>query len=195
MRRPASINLVIAIQVLIGIGVIAYWAAWLASPELVRAREPGSADYVIYVAFEGAFLLADLWVAGASLTGAAGLWLMRDWGLPFTLLGAGAGIFLGLIDLLYDLEHATFAPLSGSALLELMIVIGLLVLCPLSAYLVWQDRRSLHARPAGERTPLRRRPRKTATASPSKPKAHHRPASPRRKLGISDLFDGRKRHS
>jgi hypothetical protein len=99
---------------------------------LGRARAPGAADYSIYVAFEGAFLLADGWVAVASLAGAAGLWRMRDWGLLFTLLGAGAGLFLGLIDLLYDLEHGMYVPLSGNAALELAIVAGLLILCPLT---------------------------------------------------------------
>src|SRR5512133_2546250 len=121
-RRPASINLAIAIQLGIAVAVIAYWAAWSVDPELVRARAPGATDYSIYVAFEGAFLLPDGWVAVASLAGAAGLWLMRDWGLLFSLLGAGSGIFLGLIDLLYDLEHSMYVPLSGAAAFELVVV-------------------------------------------------------------------------
>lgn len=179
MRRPASINLAIAIQLLVGIAVIAYWAAWFAAPELVRARAPGAADYSIYVAFEGAFLLPDGWVAVASLAGAAGLWLMRDWGLLLTLLGAGAGVFLGLIDLLYDLEHGMYVPLSGNAALKLAIIAGLLILCPLSAYLAWQQSHALRARSSGRasrKAPSRRRPRRGALRA----KENRSAAQPRR---------------
>ncbi len=166
MRRPGWVKLVVAIQLLIGVAIIVYWLIWLVAPELLRARAPGDADYAVYVAFEGAFLLADGWIAAAALTGAAGLWQMRDWGLLFTLLASGAGIFLGLVDLLYDLEHGMYAPLTGAAALELLIVAGLLILCPVSVYLAWQGRRALRAR-ASTRSggkPAPRRRRRTATS-------------------------------
>jgi hypothetical protein len=150
---------------------------------LVRARAPGAADYSIYMAFEGALLLADGWVAVASLAGAAGLWRMRDWGLLFTLLGAGAGLFLGLIDLLYDLEHGMYVPLSGNAALELAIVAGLLILCPLSAYLAWPQRHALRARSsgqAGRKAPSRRLARRAAPVAAPRAKANRSAARPRR---------------
>jgi hypothetical protein len=131
------------LQLLLALGVIVYWTAWYLAPELVRSRAPGAPDYPIYMAFEAAFPLPDTWVALAALLGAAGLWRRRAWGLCFTLLAAGAGVFLGLIDLLYDLEHSMLAPLGPDSLVDLVIVAGLLLLCPWLAGLAWSQRRLL----------------------------------------------------
>jgi hypothetical protein len=85
--------------------------------------------------------LADGWLALAALLGVIGLWHIRDWGFLFMLLAGGAAIFLGCMDLIYDLEHSMFVPLTPEAGTELAIVIAELALGPLVIVLAWRHRR------------------------------------------------------
>jgi hypothetical protein len=160
VRRSAAIKGAVALNVLLGIGVILYWAAWWLAPGLVRSRPPSASDYGVYMAFENAFPLADLWVTITALVGALGLWRLRSWGLLSTLLSAGGAIFLALIDLLYDLQHAMILPPAPEKFVDLLIVLGLLAVAPLAANLAWSERGHLR-----EGAPARRRsPRRTKTA-------------------------------
>jgi hypothetical protein len=141
MKRPLEINVVIGLGVFAVAAVCLYWITWFAAPQFIQARAPADLDYQIYVNFEQAFPLADGWLALASLVGVVGLWRMRDWGFLFMLLAGGAAIFLGLMDLLYDLEHGMFAPFTAEAAVELVIVILLLALGPAMIALLWRRRR------------------------------------------------------
>jgi hypothetical protein len=141
VSRPREINWAIGIGVFCVAAVALYWTVWFAAPQFIQARQPGDPDYFLYVNFEQAFLLADAWLATAALIGAIGLWRMRDWGWLFMLLAGSSAIFLGLMDLLYDLQHGMFAPLTAEAAVERLIVILLLVLGPLSIGLLWRSRR------------------------------------------------------
>ena len=141
MQRPRGVNLVIGVESLIVVVVVLFWATWFLAPESIQARSPDAPDYQIYVSFEQAFILADSWIAIAALVGVLGLWRMRDWGFLFSLLCGGGGIFLALMDLLYDLQHGMFVPLTSEAGTELIIVVLTLSLAPLSIYLLWRHRR------------------------------------------------------
>ena len=142
MQRPHDVNFVIGMGIFAAAGVVLYWAAWFLAPEFIQARGPGAEDYESYVNFEQAFPLADGWFAVASVIGAVGLWKMRDWGFLFMLLAGSAAIFLGLMDLLYDLENNMFVPFETEAGIELAIVVMLLGLGPLEIGLLWRRRRT-----------------------------------------------------
>jgi hypothetical protein len=141
MKRPQEANLLIGIGIFGALAICLYWVAWYAVPSLIQARSPEAQDYAIYVNFEQAFPLADGWLAVAVLLGVAGLWKMRDWGFLFMLVVGGSAIFLGLMDLLYDLEHQMFVPLTSEATIELIIVILEFLLGILVIYLAWRLRR------------------------------------------------------
>jgi len=141
MQRPLGVNFVIGVGILIVVGVVLFWATWFLAPESIQARSPDAPDYQIYVSFEQAFILADCWIVISLLIGIVGLWRMRDWGFLFALLAGGGGIFLALMDLLYDLQHGMFVPLTSEAATELIIVLLTLSLTPLSIYLLWRHRR------------------------------------------------------
>jgi hypothetical protein len=55
-------------------------------------------------------------------------------------MAGGAAIFLGLMDLLYDLEHGTFLLGTAEAYTELLIVVLVLGLGPVVTWLVWRER-------------------------------------------------------
>ena len=146
MKRPLEINVVIGLGLFAVVAVCLYWITWFAAPQFIQARAPADPDYQIYVNYGQAFPLADGWLALASLVGVLGLRRMRDWGFLFMLLAGGAAIFLGLMDLLYDLEHSMFAPFTAEAAVELVIVILLLALGPVMIALLWRRRREfIHA--------------------------------------------------
>lgn len=143
MKRPAGINIVIGFGIFTFLAISAYWYAWSFAPQVVQARLPGDPEYACYVVFEQAFPLADAFVALAALAGVIGLLKMRDWGLLCMLLAAGGAIFLGLEDLLYDLQHEMFVPFSGAAAIELAIVLVIMALGPIMTTLLWKHRREL----------------------------------------------------
>jgi hypothetical protein len=134
--RPRIISALIGLNIFAAVATTLYWIAFFTVPEAIQAR-PGDP---VYLAFERAFPLADAWLVVAAILGAIGLWKMRDWGFLFSLLAGSAAIFLGLMDLLFDLENGIFVPLTGEALTELAIVVLLLVLGPFSILATWRQR-------------------------------------------------------
>jgi hypothetical protein len=132
---------------LIGIGLFAavviplYWVLWFCVPEVIQVFPPGSPEYPAYATYEEAFLLADAWLALSALIGTIGMWKRREWGLLFMLLAGGSAIFLGLMDLLYDLQHAVFVPLTAEAAVELGIVAVVLGVGSTVIVLAWRHRR------------------------------------------------------
>ncbi len=140
MKRPPEVNLVILFGLVSALGIILYWVTWFTAPEFVQSRTTDAPDYLIYLNFEQAFPLADGWLALAAIIGALGLRRMTDWGFVFALVASGAAIFLGLMDLLYDLEHTMFVPFTAEAAIELTIVVSMLGLGVLVIALLWRVR-------------------------------------------------------
>lgn len=140
MKRPSDINIVIGIGIFAALAIAAYWITWFYAPSAIQSLTPADPEYAIYVAYEQAFPLPDAFVALAALTGVIGLWKMRAWGFLSMLLAAGGAIFLGLEDLLFDLQHQMFASFTAEALIELSIVILILALGPLMTVLLWKHR-------------------------------------------------------
>jgi len=141
MKRPREINFVIGAGIFAAIAIPLYFITWFAAPELIQARGPEAPDYHIYVNFEQAFILADGWLALFAVIGVFGLWKMRSWGFLFMLLAGSSAIYLGLMDLTYDLQHQMFVPLTGEAAIELAIVLTLLILGPAIIMILWSRRR------------------------------------------------------
>ena len=141
MKRHSDVNIVIGIAIFAFVTVTAYWIIWFTAPQFIQSRTPDAPDYAIYIAFEQAFPLADCYVAVAALIGIIGLWKIKSWGFLSMLLAVGGVIFLGLMDLLYDLEHKMFIPLNAESTIELIIVILTLSLGPIMAALLWKHRK------------------------------------------------------
>lgn len=143
MKHSTDINIVIGIGIFAFVAMIAYWFCWFVVPGVVQARTPADPDFAVYVGYELAFPLPDAFVAIASLVGVIGLWKMKDWGFLSMLLAAGGAFFLGLEDLLFDLENNMFVPFNGAAGIELAIVLVILSLGPIMTVLLWKHRQEL----------------------------------------------------
>jgi hypothetical protein len=143
MKRPRDINIVIGIGIFAFVATIAYWFCWFAVPGSVQARTSVDPGFAVYSGYQLAFPLADAFMAAASLVGVIGLWKMKDWGFVSMLLAAGSAFFLGLEDLLFDLENNMFVPFNGAAGIELAIVILIMSLGPIMTVLLWKHRKEL----------------------------------------------------
>jgi len=143
MNRPRDINIVIGIGIFAVATIAAYWFFWFAVPGVVQARMPGDPDFVAYSAYELAFPLPDAFVAISAFIGVVGLLKMKDWGFLSMLLASGGAIFLGLEDLLFDLENNMFMPFYDAAVIELAIVLVIMALGPIMIVLLWRHRREL----------------------------------------------------
>jgi hypothetical protein len=143
MKRSRDINIVIGVGIFAMIAIITYWFFWFATPGVVQSRTPADSDFAIYSGYELAFPLPDAFVAITSLIGVLGLWKIRDWGFLFMNLAAGGAIFLGLEDLLFDLENHMFTPFNSAAVIELAIVLVTMALGPTMIVLLWKHRKEL----------------------------------------------------
>lgn len=117
--------------------IAAYWALWFTHRSLV-ASSTGS----VYVNFEQAFPLADAFIVLFLLLSARALARRSPSAVLFLLLGAGAGFYLGGMDVLFDLEHDIWSR-GANGLVELAINIVTFVAATSIARWVWSHRRAL----------------------------------------------------
>ena len=118
---------------------VVYWVLWFTDRGLIASEHSRA-----YYEFENAFPLADGWLAIACLLALVGL--VKGWpSALFWLIAAGAsGLYLGCMDLLYDLENGIFAKGSAGAF-EAVIVLATFVFSLTLLSWSWRHRAELLA--------------------------------------------------
>jgi hypothetical protein len=124
LTAPRRLRLVIATMIVAAIITVAYWVIWFGIDRSILASSQAPA----YFTFENAFPAADGWLAITLVVGAVGLARRRPWGLLSTLLAGGAGIYLGCMDVLFDLENSIYLVPRGADPSPVMIEIIINVL-------------------------------------------------------------------
>ena len=138
---PRSAGTLAVLLLIAGAGTFAYWIAFFSS-DLVRATaEP------CYLVFERAFPMADAWAATASIFAALGLLRRRPEAVLFGIAAGSAFVFLGLMDVLYNLEHGMYALHTAEMAYETLINVVCLTLGPATMLCVWRWRPWLDPRP------------------------------------------------
>jgi hypothetical protein len=135
--RPRGLVAAIAYLAVAAVGTTAYWIVFFTSGA-VQVR-----DDAAYLAFERAFPLADGWMAACAALAAVGLWRRRAWGLLFGLLAGSSLVFLGCMDVLWNLNAGSYAIGSGAMTAEIMINLYCLAGGLLLILYLWRHRRSL----------------------------------------------------
>ena len=125
---------------------VVYWTLWFTDRDLIASEHTRA-----YYEFENAFPLADAWLGLACILALLGL--LRGWpSALFWLIAAGAsGLYLGCMDLLYDLENGIFAKGSGGVF-EAVIVLVTSVFSLTILTWSWRHRAELLADSAGRPT-------------------------------------------
>ena len=134
-----SRSLVLAALVIGTAMMVAYWALWFAARDVVASDTSQS-----YYDFENAFPLADAWVLLCLLGGIVTLVRRMSGALFWLLAGGGAGLYLGCMDTLYDVEHGIWGKGAGGAI-ELVIVVVTFVFSISLLRWSWRRRHSLLA--------------------------------------------------
>jgi hypothetical protein len=111
MRRAVISMLVVAIAL-----DAAYWSIWFARRDWIASEHTQS-----YYDFENAFPLADVWLGLACVLAVVTLLRRHPTALLWLVATGAAGLYLGCMDLLYDLEHDIFAR-GGGGVFEAVIV-------------------------------------------------------------------------
>jgi hypothetical protein len=111
MRRTVIAMLVVAI----GLDA-AYWSIWFTQRDWIASEHTQA-----YYDFENAFPLADLWLGLACLLALVTLVRRHSSALLWLVATGAAGLYLGSMDLLYDLEHGIFTH-GGGGTFEAVIV-------------------------------------------------------------------------
>ncbi len=134
---PGSVKAVAMLLDLTGLITVLYWVLYFTSGA-VQAETSA-----IYVAFENSFPAADGWMSLACFLAGAGLLLRRHWGLLFGLSAGSAMIFLGLMDVLFNLEQGMYLALSGEMVFEILINVWTLGFGIFSLWFLWSRRKLL----------------------------------------------------
>lgn len=106
-RGERGVLIAMAVALLL---TVAYWVIWYGVDRNLLASSHAAAYYT----FENAFPLADGWLALALLLGITGILRRRPAAILWTLLAGGAGIYLGCMDVLFDLENGIYTAHPGA---------------------------------------------------------------------------------
>jgi hypothetical protein len=127
------------------VALLAYWIVWF----FVNRQWLASMDTQAYYVFENSFPAADAWLAFACAAGAWSLHKRRPAGLFWLLAGGSASIYLGLMDVLFDLENGIYlAPKGdwGAVGTEIAINVYSLGVGAWALWYGWRNRRWFMAR-------------------------------------------------
>lgn len=129
-----------AVLLLGGIGTILYWVAFFTSGVVQATQDP------CYLTFERAFPAADAWTAAAAIAAGIALWRRRPTAVLFAIAAGSGFIFLGLMDVLYNLEHGMYAVRTAEMATEIVINAFCLSVGPVAIAYAWGRRRALDPR-------------------------------------------------
>lgn len=101
------------------IGLIYYWIDFYTKGGVQAVNE----DW--YIRFEKAFAAADLWTAVCALVGAIGLLAGQTYGTLFTLITASSLIFLGLMDVTFNIQNNLYRLIGTSGQMKFELFINL----------------------------------------------------------------------
>jgi hypothetical protein len=110
----------LVIVMLVGALVLdaAYWSIWFTQRDWIASEHTQAYDD-----FENAFPLADLWLGVACLLALVTVVRRHPSALLWLVATGAAGLYLGCMDLLYDLEHDIFGKGGGGAFEALVVAV------------------------------------------------------------------------
>lgn len=137
----SPLKVVAVLLALTGLVTILYWVAYFTTGAVQ------SESSTVYIAFENSFPAADAWMSLCCFLGAAGLFSRREAGrqrgLLFGLAAGSAMIFLGLMDVLYNLEQGMYLKMSTEMGLEVLINVWTLGFGAFLLVFLWSRRKTL----------------------------------------------------
>ena len=118
IRSTKTIKAVAVIELVLAVGIISFWIAFF-STDLVSIKDPHLKE--IYLAFESAFPIPDIYLAIVLIIGGIGLLKKMSYGFLFSLIGGASLIFLGLLDISFNSQHGIYLLGIGEAVMNIFI--------------------------------------------------------------------------
>ena len=115
-------------------GFLVFWAAFFLT-DMVDIADPRLRE--VYLAFESAFPPADILLAIVLTAGGIGLFRAKPYGRLFTLAGGGALVFLGLLDVSFNVRQGIYGLGPGEAVLNGAINFACLASGILLIHTIW----------------------------------------------------------
>ncbi len=131
---------VAVMELVVALGIIGFWAAYF-STDMVNIADARLKE--VYTAFESAFPVADLYLAAVLIAGGVGLLKKRLYGYVFSLMGGASLIFLGLLDVSFNLQQGIYLLGAGEAVLNVSINAMCLGFGVFLVFSVWKNRGKL----------------------------------------------------
>jgi hypothetical protein len=118
------IIIIAILQILLGIGFIGFWVIFYFTEYKNPKMEECDFKH------EKSFPLPDLgWIMPCLFLGGVGILIEQEIGFFFTALAGSGMMFLGLIDLAYDIQNKYYTPL-GIVIILIMLIFGpILIIC------------------------------------------------------------------
>jgi hypothetical protein len=124
------------------VATLAYWLVWFGVDREILA----SAHTPSYYAFENSFPIADAWMTFVGLAAARSLFRRRASSLLWSIAAGTTSIYLGLLDVLFDLENGIYRSVdTGGVIVEIAINALTLSMGVWVLVWAWQKRRELSA--------------------------------------------------
>lgn len=124
------------------VATIAYWVVWFGVDREILA----SAHSASYYAFENSFPIADAWLTFAGLGATIALFRRRASSLLWTIAAGSTSIYLGCLDVLFDLENGIYRSVdTAGVVIEIVINVLTLAMGVVVLSWAWQRRRELSA--------------------------------------------------
>jgi len=142
---PRGRGFILGVLVFGVVATIAYWVVWFGIDREILA----SAHTASYYAFENSFPLADAWMVLTGVAATVALARRRASALLWCLAAGTNSVYLGLLDVLFDLENGIYrSPDGGAVAVEVCINVLTLAMGAVVIGWAWARRREL-ARFAG----------------------------------------------
>ncbi|MCL4478398.1 MAG: hypothetical protein M1381_04760 [Deltaproteobacteria bacterium] len=133
LKRDAS-KTFIALEVVVGILTIVYWILFLFVPNSVQSF-PNDKCYMIY---ERSFVAADLWMSIAFFLSAYFLVKKDLKGVLWGIVAGGTFVYLGCMDILYNLENGTYLDMNMGMFFEVLINLASVIFGAVTIVYVWK---------------------------------------------------------
>jgi hypothetical protein len=124
---------------LVAFVTVGYWIDFFTAGRVRTSDDPA------YVDFERAFPLADAYMSAAYLIAARQLMRGENAAVGTGIAAGSAMVFLGCMDLLYNLQHEKFADRTPEMAAETAIVAFSLAFGPMTMIRLWRARHRLQA--------------------------------------------------